>query len=200
MSDQVSQDPAEGNSTRSDSPSAASPLIVSDPIHGTPTKPPSGDGRKHRNVDKGLLIASLVIAGGLVLIAWGLIGAVTGDEGVDRPDAIQSLSPVENTVQALQQERVFVDLEFGYEAELEIDGILLPTTRIGEVELEPGEQINLPPTAIFDAGNSVISFQPVEGAPIETLSAGRHQVRVIFWKVEEGRESAMSYVWSFDVV
>jgi hypothetical protein len=175
-------------------------VLASDPIHETPTKPPSGDGRKHRNVDKGLLIASLVIAGGLVLIAWGLIGAVTGDEGVDRPDAIQSLSPVENTVQALQQERVFVDLEFGYEAELEIDGILLPTTRIGEVELEPGEQINLPPTAIFDAGNSVISFQPVEGAPIETLSAGRHQVRVIFWKVEEGRESAMSYVWSFDVV
>jgi hypothetical protein len=151
-------------------------------------------------MDRGLLVASLVIAGGLVLIAWGLIGAVTGNEGIDRPDAIQSLSPVENAVQVLQQERVFVDLDFGYEAELEVDGVLLPTTRIGEIELEPGEQINLPPTAIFDAGNSVISFQPVEGAPIESLSEGRHQVRVVFWKVEEGREFAQSYVWSFDVV
>lgn len=173
---------------------------MSDQVHEVTTTPPSGAGRKHRKMDRGLLIASLVIAGGLVLIAWGLIGAVTGDEGVDRPDAIQSLSPVENAVQVLQQERVFVDLDFGYEAELEVDGILLPTTRIGEIELEPGEQINLPPTAIFDAGNSVISFQPVEGALVESLSAGRHQVRVVFWKVEEGREFAQSYVWSFDVV
>lgn len=173
---------------------------MSDQVHEVSTTPPLGAGRKHPKMDRGLLIASLVIAGGLVLIAWGLIGAVTGDEGVDRPDAIQSLSPVENAVQVLQQERVFVDLDFGYEAELEVDGILLPTTRIGEIELEPGEQINLPPTAIFDAGNSVISFQPVEGALVESLSEGRHQVRVVFWKVEEGRESAQSYVWSFDVV
>ncbi len=156
--------------------------------------------RPRRRLDRGLLIASLVIAGGLILIAWGLIGAVTGDEGVDRPQAIESLSPVENAVQALQQERVVVDLEFGYEAELEIDGILLPTTRIGEVEVEPGEQVDLPPTAVFDGGNSIISFQPTEGAPIESFDEGRHQARVIFWRIDEGREFARSYVWSFDVI
>jgi hypothetical protein len=169
--------------------------LLPDDAENAPATP-----RPRRRLDRGLLIASLVIAGGLVLIAWGLIGAVTGDEGVDRPDAIESLSPVENAVQALQQERVVVDLEFGYEAELEIDGILLPTTRIGEVEVEPGEQVDLPPTAVFDGGNSIISFQPTEGAPIESFDEGRHQARVIFWKVEEGREFARSYVWSFDVI
>ena len=153
-----------------------------------------------RKLDRGLLVASLVIAGGLLFMGWGLLAAVTGDEGVDRPDAIENVFPVENAIQVLQQTNVVADLEFGYEAELEIDGILLPTTRIGEVELEPGEQFNLPPTAVFDAGNARISFQPIEGAPIESFSPGRHQARLIFWKIDEGRGAAGSYLWSFDVV
>ena len=81
-----------------------------------------------------------------------------------------------------------------------IDGILLPTSRLGEVEAEPGQQLNLPPTAVFDAGNAVISFQPVDGAPIEEFTEGRHQARVIFWKIEDGRDYARSYTWTFDVV
>ena len=161
------------------------------------TTPPE---RRRRKVDKGLLAASLVIAAGLMLIAWGMISAVTGDEGIDRPDAIESVFPVENATQVLQQTNVRVDLEAGYAAELEIDGVLLPTIRLGEVEAEPGEQVNLPPTAVYDAGNSVISFQPVEGAPIEEFTEGRHQVRVIFWDIEDGRDFARSYVWTFDVV
>jgi hypothetical protein len=159
-----------------------------------------GGRRPRRRLDRGLLLASLVIAGGLVLIAWGLLGSVTGDEGIDRPDAIETLSPVENAVQALQQERIVVDLDFGYEAELEIDGQRLPVTRLGELELEPGEQADLPPTAVFDPGNSVISFQPTEGAPIESFAEGRHEVRVIFWRAAEGPDSARSYTWSFDVI
>ena len=153
-----------------------------------------------RRLDKGLLLASLVIAGGLILIGWGLLAAVTGDEGVDRPDAIESIFPVENAAQVLQQTNVVADLEFGYQAELEIDGVLLPTTRIGEVELDTGEQLNLPPTPEFDAGNSRISFQPVDGAPIESFTQGRHQYRLTIWKLEEGRGSARSYLWSFNVV
>lgn len=156
--------------------------------------------KKRRRFDKGLLVASLVIAGGVILIGWGMMSAVTGDEGADRPDEIESLFPVENATQVLQQTNVRVDFESGYEAELEIDGVLLPTSRLGEVEVEPGEQLNLPPAALFDAGNSVISFQPVDGAPIESFEEGRHQVRVIFWKTEDGRDFARSYVWSFNVV
>jgi hypothetical protein len=155
---------------------------------------------RRRRPDRGLLTASFVIAAGLALIVWGFFTAITGDEGVERPLAIESVSPVENAVQVLQQERVAVDLEFGYEAVLILDGIELETTNIGQLEAQPGEQIALPPTAIFDPGNAVISFIPNENAAITELTQGRHTARVVYWRLDEGRENAKSYTWSFVVV
>lgn len=161
--------------------------------------------RTRRRLDRGLLIACFVIACGVALIGWGMTSAITGSDGIDRPDAIEQLSPVENAQQAFQQEQVVVDLQFGYEAVLVIDGIELPTERIGEFDgdLDPdsaGQQVSTPPTAVFDPGNAIISFRPTEGAPIESFDEGRHQAQVIFWKTDEGRESASSYRWSFNVV
>lgn len=159
---------------------------------------------RQRRFDKGLLVACFVIASGVALIAWGLASAITGDDGIDRPEAIEDLSPVENALQAFEQQQIVVDLEFGYEAVLVIDGIELPTERIGEFsgDLSPdsaGQQVSTPPTAVFDPGNAIISFRPTDGAPIESFDEGRHQVQVIFWKLDEGREAALSYRWSFDV-
>jgi hypothetical protein len=169
--------------------------------------PADAPPRRRRRLDRGLLIASFVIACGVVLIVYGFLAAVTGSDGIDRPDAIESIQPVENAVQVLQQERVVVDLQFGYEARLEIDGVELPTTIIGQSDVDPsrqeappGQQVDLPPTAVFDPGNAVISFQPVEGAPIESFSQGRHEARVVFWRTQDGPETARSYSWSFDVV
>jgi hypothetical protein len=155
---------------------------------------------KRRGPDRGLLIASLVIAAGLALIIWGFFSAITGNEGVDRPAEIESISPVENAVQVLQQEGIAVDLEFGYEALLIVDGIELETTNIGELEAEPGQLLAFPPTAIFDPGNSIISFTPSDGAQITELVQGRHEVRLVYWRVDEGRDNARSYSWSFEVV
>ncbi len=156
-----------------------------------------------RKLDKGLLAACFVIAAGLMLIGWGLLSAQTGDDGVDRPEAIENLSPVENALQVLQQETIVVDLDFGYEAELILDGIELEITRIGELDfdgLEPGQQVETPPTAIFDPGNSRIEFRPTDGAQIEELTEGRHTATVVYWRIDEGRENARSYTWSFDVI
>ena len=159
-----------------------------------------------RRFDRGLLIASLVIAFGLVLVIFGLTTALTGSDGIERPEAIESVQPVENAVQVLQQERIVVDLEPGYEARLVIDGIELPTTVIGQSDIDPfdqavpGQQVDLPTTAVFDPGNAVISFQPVEGALIESFSEGLHEARVIFWRIEDGPEQALSYRWKFNVV
>jgi hypothetical protein len=166
----------------------------------------AASGRPRRRVDRGLLLASLAIAVGLILIIFGFTTALTGDDGVDRPDAIESVQPVENAVQVLQQERVVVDLEAGHEARLVIDGIELPTTVIGQSDVDPfeqpapGQQIDVPTTAVFDPGNSVISFQPVEGAPIESFTEGLHEVQVIFWRIEDGPEEALSYRWEFNVI
>ena len=188
-----------------DSPNGA---VVAEPpadpeTHGDAGTAPSHPGR--RRPDKGLLAACFVIAAGLALIIWGMASAITGSDGIDRPDEIENLSPVENALQVFQQEQVLVDLEFGYEAVLIIDGIELPTERIGEFggDLSPenaGEQISTPPTAVFDPGNAVISFRPTDGAPIELFEEGRHEAQVIFWKADEGRESARSYRWSFEVI
>lgn len=168
--------------------------------------PVAGPLRRRGRFDRGLFIASLVIAAGLVLIIWGFTVAVTGDDGIDRPDAIESVQPVENAVQVLQQERVVVDLEQGYEARLVIDDIELPTATIGQSDVdpaaptEPGQQVDLPTTAIFDPGNAVVSFQPVEGALIESFEQGTHEARVIFWKIEDGPDKALSYRWKFEVI
>ncbi|MFK8023734.1 MAG: hypothetical protein AB8G26_07200 [Ilumatobacter sp.] len=154
-------------------------------------------------VDKGLLAACFVIACGLFAIIWGVGSAITGDEGIDRPDAIENLSPVENAQQVFQQQQVRVDLQAGFEAVLVIDGIELETTSIGQVVVNPendGQQLSIPPTAVFDPGNNVITFRPSDDAVITSFSEGRHNVQVIFWMIEEGRESARSYRWSFDVV
>lgn len=158
-----------------------------------------------RRPDTGVLVACFVIACGVALIAWGMTSAITGTDGVNRPDAIEELSPVENAQQVFQQEQIVVDLQFGYEAVLVIDGIELPTERIGEFsgDLTPetaGQQISTPPTAVFDPGNSVITFRPTDGALIESFDEGRHQAQVIFWNAEEGRDSARSYRWAFEVV
>jgi len=172
-------------------------VIVSD-TPDTPTRP------RRRKIDRGLLIASFAMACGLVLVIFGLFIAETGSEGVDRPDEIESVQPVEDAVQVLRQERVVIDLEAGLEARLVIDGIELPTVQLGQANVDPtaapGQQVDLPPAAVFDRGNAVISFQPVEGAPIESFSEGLHEVQVIYWSLEDGPNRARSYTWSFNVI
>jgi hypothetical protein len=180
-----------------------SDAVIDDLLPATTDR--SGD-RPKRRVDRGLLIASFVIACGVILVIFGLTTALTGDDGIDRPEAIESVQPVENAVQVLQQEQVVVDLQPGYEARLVIDGIELPTTVIGQSDVdpfeqpEPGQQVALPTTAVFDPGNAVIRFQPVEGALIESFTEGLHEVQVIFWRLEDGPEQARSYRWEFNVV
>lgn len=162
--------------------------------------------RRKRKLDRGLLLASLVIASGLALIVFGFTTALTGDDGVDRPEAIESVRPNEGAVQVLQQDRIVVDLQAGYEARLVVDGIDIPTARIGETDVdpsqaaEPGQQVELPTTAVYDPGNATISFQPVEGAVIESFSQGLHEVTVVYWLIEDGPEQARLYSWEFEVV
>jgi hypothetical protein len=46
----------------------------------------------------------------------------------------------------------------------------------------------------------VISFVPNDNAAITELTQGRHVVSVVYWRLDEGRENAKSYSWSFVVV
>jgi len=158
---------------------------------------------RKRRLSPEILVVSGAVALGLILVFLGLSSATTGRDALGYPDAIVDISPAPNDRQVLSQTEILVDLADGYEAILFLDGIELPVTRLEDVAgllAEPGQQIELPPTAIYDQGNSLIRFEPREGAPIERYGVGVHQAKVVFWKIEDGPVASRSYSWSFEVL
>jgi hypothetical protein len=172
---------------------------VDDP---SPSEPRKRTGR--RRIDKVTLAFSLVIAVGLVLIGRGLAVSLTGDDRANLPDTIESVEPFPEAVQVLSQTRVFVDLEAGYTGVLVIDGVELPTINIEDVDAqfaaEPGQQIDLPATTIFEPGNYTLTFTPSDDAPVQKFDTGLHRAQVVYWKIIEGRQRPRSYTWTFTVV
>ena len=158
---------------------------------------------KRRRIKLETVLISLGILVGVMFVIYGLNSATTGRDALGYPAEIIDISPAPNDRQVLSQTEVSVNLEDGYEAVLVLDGIEIPTTRLEDfvpVAAKPGQQIELPPTAIYDQGNSLIRFEPTKGAVIEKYTVGIHKVKCIFWKIEEGRAAAKSYEWSFEVL
>jgi len=153
-----------------------------------------------RRPDWPLLIASLVIAIAIVAIGVAVSIAVTGDEGQNLPAAIEEINPIRGATQVPSQTDVFVDLLPGYEGVLVIDGLELETISRDELQSEPGQQVSLPPTTIYDPGNATLTFSPSDEAPITEFTQGQHIVQVIYWKTIEGRGTARSYTWSFEIL
>jgi hypothetical protein len=149
------------------------------------------------------LLASVGIAFGIVLVVTGLNVAVTGRDALNLPEQIEKLSPANNE-KVLRQSEIMIDFVAGFEAVLIIDGLEIPTTRLDELsengkQPKPGEQVEIPPTAIYDPGNYTLSYLPQEGGPITELKQGDHQATVLFWKAPNTREKATSYSWKFSV-
>ena len=167
---------------------------------------PAASERRRRHVDRGLLVASLAIAVGLVVVAYGLLVGVTGDDATKLPEEIESVAPVPDAVQVLSQTNVVVDLADLYTGVLVVDGVELETVSLDQLTAEggatpePGRQVELPPVTIYDPGSNTLTFTPAEGAPIEEFESGLHRVQVIYWLAEEGRGRADSYTWTFNVV
>jgi len=167
----------------------------------------SKPGKEPRRFDFKLLLASFGVAVGIVAIVWGVSSSVTGDEQQALPDAIESIDPVRGSTQVLQQSNVFVDLAEGYEGELTIDGVSIPVVSLDELSStpgvdtpQPGEQITLPPVALYEPGNATITYSPVEDGPIEKFDTGQHTATVVYWPIEEGKTKARSFTWDFYVV
>ena len=167
----------------------------------------SGHGNKvfktRRRIKLETVLISLGILVGVIFVLYGLNSGTTGREALGYPAEIVDISPAPNDRQVLSQTEISVNLQDGFEAVLVLDGIEIPTTRLEDfvpVAAKPGQQIELPPTAIYDQGNSLIRFEPTSGAVIEKYTVGVHKVKCIFWKIEEGRPAARSYEWSFEVL
>ena len=149
------------------------------------------------------LLVSAGIALGILLIVIGFNSATTGRDALGYPAAIVDISPAPNDRQVLSATEIMVDLEDGYQASLILDGIAIPTTNLEDIAglvAKPGQQVEIPPTAIYDQGNSLIRFQPTEGAAVEKYSTGVHNVTVRYWKIIEGEQTAKSYSWKFEVL
>jgi hypothetical protein len=157
-----------------------------------------------KRFDKTTLALSLLIAIGLVLVGRGLAVSLTGDARAKLPDTIEEVDPYPEAVQVLSQTRVFVDLDAGYTGVLVIDGVELPTISIEDVdqqfEAEPGQQIELPATTIFEPGNYTLTFTPSDDALVKKFDTGLHRAQVIYWKIIEGRQRPLSYSWTFSVI
>lgn len=148
-----------------------------------------------------LLLASFTIAICLVAMGFALSIAVTGDEGANLPAQIERIEPVAGATQTPAQTSVFVDLIPGYEGVLVIDGLELQTINLADLrdQAAPGQQVTLPPTTVYEPGNATLTFDPSPASSITSFTQGRHVVQVIFWESVEGRGSARSYSWSFEV-
>lgn len=156
-----------------------------------------------RRIDKTLLIVSLLVGLGLALMGRGLLVGITGEDRANLPELIEHVDPVPESVQVLSQSNVFVDLTSGYTGVLVIDGTEIETVNLrdlDDLDIEPGQQVDLPSVTIYEPGNATLTFTPGPNAAITEFSDGEHSAKVIYWKVEDGRQRARSYVWTFNVV
>jgi hypothetical protein len=158
--------------------------------------------RRRRRIDVRLLVASLLIAAGVVAVIIGISSSVTGRQRQGLPAAIESVSPPNLSEAVPAQTSIVVDLASGYTGELFVDGVRIETVDLGDLGVltpEPGQQVILPKATIFEPGNATLTFQPTEGAPVEELVQGAHRVTVRYWPLEKGPEAARTYGWSFSV-
>ena len=146
---------------------------------------------------------SISLALGAVMIIFGFSAAQTGDEALNLPSAIEHLSPGNND-RVLRQSEIVVDFIDGFTGTLTIDGIEIETSRLDELTSsghapKPGEQVELPPNAIFDPGNYTLKFLPTDGAVIDEFTQGTHQAQVRYWLMVDGETKARTYSWQFTV-
>ena len=149
-----------------------------------------------------VMLASLGIAACLVAMGYAAVTALTGRDALNLPATIEQIDPLPAAQGVPSQNSVFVDLLPGYEGVLVVDGLELKTVNIEDLQdpnNKPGAQITLPATTIYEPGNATLTFDPTPGAEIEDFSQGEHVVTVIYWKTIDGRNSARSFTWTFNV-
>lgn len=150
-----------------------------------------------------LIVASGLIAVGLVIIGYGGFTAVTNNGTERLPDEIESITPVDEAIQVPQQTQVVVDLKAGYTGRLVIDDQELTTHDLADsqsADPQPGQQISAPAGVVYEVGNATLTFTPSANAELEHFSPGNHIVEVVYWKLSDGPSQASTFRWTFHVV
>jgi hypothetical protein len=151
----------------------------------------------NRRLDVRRLGASLLIAGALALIVYGFASAQTGDQAVEINDpGIERVIPSPGSL-VLRQSQVGADLAPGYRGVLVIDGNELPTDDITTT----GAATSAGPItgAQFDPAQNTVLYLPREGAVLPEFAPGDHHITVVYWKMDETRDQAKQFDWTFKV-
>jgi hypothetical protein len=148
-----------------------------------------------------LLVCSFIIAAGVMLAAMGVVRGVTGRAAEKLPALVENVEPIPDATNVPKQSRIFVDLAAGYTGVLIVDGVELKTVTQADLQsgVPNGQQVGIALTTVYEEGNATLTFLPVKGAPIESLTEGQHTVAVVYWKLIESRNEARSFQWSFTV-
>ncbi len=140
---------------------------------------------KRRPFDRVQFLLSVGIAVGFLFIAMAVKNGVTGKAASGLPIGIEVIDPTTGSRQ-LRQASIQVKLTSGYTGELIINGVAIPVDQLTASD----NPLNSQPTSaskskntVFDPGNSTLTYQPQEGAPIDKFNPGTQTVRVEYWKI-----------------
>jgi hypothetical protein len=151
-----------------------------------------------RLLDVRRLGVSLVIAAALALIVYGFASAQTGDQAVEITDpAIERVLPPPGAL-VLRQSQIGADLAAGYRGVLIIDGQEIPT-QDAQAPGVANNDVAVNYDAVFDLAQNTVLFLPRQGATIEQFAPGDHQATVVYWKIDETRDQAKTFSWTFKV-
>ena len=153
---------------------------------GTPEESTEEARRAQRRAERAPLKAriaiGLLVLGCLVGVTWGFGSAKNQTEG-QLPSAIEAISPVNNALTVPSQSTITVDLKFGFDADLVIDGVEIPRDQTK-----------------YDKATAVLRFTPGPDKDMKELAGGVRRVLVIYWPLEGTREAnGETYNWTFTV-
>ena len=126
-----------------------------------------------------LLGFAALMGAGALLLALLLADTDDNDVTVTGNAAVDELIPP-RSAEVLSQETVGIDLAPGYDAQLTINGVVIPP-----------EQIRHQPNL------NLFTFRPDQGKVIERLQAEQNCAVVAYWRQEAGPAEADTISWCF---
>jgi hypothetical protein len=131
---------------------------------------------------KARIAIGLLVLGCLVGVTWGFGSTKNQTEG-QLPSSIESVSPVNNALTVPAQSTITVNLKFGYDADLIIDGVEIPRDQTK-----------------YDKATAELRFTPGPDKDLKVLPGGTRRAMIVYWPLTGTREAnGEIYQWTFSV-
>jgi hypothetical protein len=131
--------------------------------------------------EKIVITAALLVAVGLIVVAYWLRTDDDSDLAVTSNDALEEIIP-QRASEILRQDQVGIDLTPGYSGRLNINGVPIP-----EEDTDVTEALNL------------VVFRPGPDKVFESLEPGENCVLATYWETRLGDGESETINWCFEV-